>query len=297
VGVVFVFWRANEIGASWRSGACHTSVRLLTWNLNGRRLIDRQIDAISSRSPDIVALQEVTRTSVLLFRPALLAAGFAAVLDSFANSTSWEIRGPRRYGLLIASRLPMTPRESSSLVPWPERLLSAKVATPAGPLTIHTTHIPPGSSNGWIKVEMLEAVAAVLAESAAPCILCGDFNVPQAEMSDGRIVTWAERVPGAAAATLPGRSIGKDRPRWDAAERTIMEGGAQRALVDAYRTLHGYGRQEFSWFLKRGQLRVGRRFDHVFCSRQMRISRCEYLHEVREIGLSDHSALELDFEL
>ena len=76
-----------------------------------------------------------------------------------------------------------------------------------------------------------------------------------------------------------------------------MEGGPQRALVDAYRTLHGYERQEFSWFLKRGEKRIGRRFDHVFCSRDIRIERCEYLHDRREAGLSDHSPLEMDFQL
>ena len=83
---------------------------------------------------------------------------------------------------------------------------------------------------------------------------------------------------------------GGDARRWDAAERTIMEGGRSQQLIDAYRHVHGYGRQEFSWFLKRGQKRTGRRFDHAFCSRELRISRCEYLHSVRDDGLSDHAA-------
>jgi len=34
----------------------------------------------------------------------------------------------------------------------------------------------------------------------------------------------------------------------------------------------------------------------AFCSRNLRVRRCEYLHTVREQGLSDHSALELEFE-
>jgi exonuclease III len=37
---------------------------------------------------------------------------------------------------------------------------------------------------------------------------------------------------------------------------------AARNLIDAYRHIHGYGREGFSWFLKRGQVRTGRRFDH-----------------------------------
>jgi exonuclease III len=273
-------------------------VRLLTWNLNGRRRIDGQVSAIAARNPHILALQELTLTSVLLFRAALADVGFPHVTDSFAFSTSWHPVGPRRYGLLIASRHPQNPHASSPIVPWPERLLSTQVATPQGPITIHTTHIPPGSSNGWIKVEMLEAVATVVAAPCAtPQILCGDFNVPQAELPDGRIVTWAEHMTADGSTRPRARKFGADARRWDAAERTIMVGGRDRVLVDAYRALHGYGRQEFSWFLKRRALRIGRRFDHVFCSRELRILRCEYLHDVRESGLSDHSALEFDFGL
>jgi len=42
--------------------------------------------------------------------------------------------------------------------------------------------------------------------------------------------------------------------------------------------------------------RIGRRFDHVFASRDLNAVRCQYLHSLREAGLSDHSAIEVDFE-
>jgi hypothetical protein len=46
-----------------------------------------------------------------------------------------------------------------------------------------------------MKIEMLEAVLAVVAETpGSATILCGDFNVPQMEMADGRIITWAEDI-------------------------------------------------------------------------------------------------------
>jgi exonuclease III len=88
-----------------------------------------------------------------------------------------------------------------------------------------------------------------------------------------------------------------DGRRWERAERLVMEGGARRTLVDVYRRLHGYSREDFSWFLTRGSLRIGRRFDHVFCSPDLHPLRCEYVHEVRERGLSDHSALQVEFDL
>ena len=271
-------------------------MRLLTWNLNGRRSVERQAAAVADREPDILALQELTSNSVPGWRTALTDSGLTHVIDSFANAPSWQAAGPRRYGLLIGSRFPLLHLLSEHPVPWPERVLTALVTTPGGSINLHTTHIPPGASNGWMKIEMLEAVSAVVAETTgSPTILCGDFNVPQMEMPDGRIVTWAEDiVDGEPRVWRSWR--GGPGTRWDAAERTVMEGGGSRHLIDAYRQLHGYGRQESSWFVKRKERRIGRRFDHAFCSRALRVRRCEYLHSVREQGLSDHSALELEFE-
>jgi len=272
-------------------------MRLLTWNLNGRRKVDEQVSAITARCPDLVALQELTLSSTMSWRRVLPLAGLPHMLDSFTNSQSWEPTGPRRYGLIIAGRFPLTFLNRAHPVPWPERILSASMLTLRGSVNLYTTHIPPGCTNYWMKVEMLEAVSAVVAEQTTiPSILCGDFNVPQAETPAGRIITWGEDMVDGEPQVW-GRWKGGDGRRWDSAERTVMEGGPKRRLVDAYRHLHGYGRQEFSWFVKRKEKRIGRRFDHMFCSRELLIKRCEYLHDFRESGLSDHSALELDFEL
>ena len=40
-----------------------------------------------------------------------------------------------------------------------------------------------------------------------------------------------------------------------------------------------------------------RRFDHAFCSPELNVRACEYLHDLRTEGLSDQSALELDFDI
>jgi exonuclease III len=272
-------------------------MRLLTWNLNGRRKVEDQVAAIAARSPDIVALQELILNSATSWREVLPKAGLAHVIDSFASSPTWEAKGPRKYGLVLAGRFPLTVVTSAHVVPWPERILSATVETPRGAINVSTTHIPPGCTNGWMKVKMLNAVCAIVSErSDTRSILCGDFNVPQAETLQGRIITWGEDIIDGEP-KLWGRFRGGDAREWDAAERTMMEGGAHRQLIDAYRHLHGYDRQEFSWFVKRKERRIGRRFDHIFCSRGLRITGCEYLHSLREAGLSDHSGLELDFEI
>jgi len=84
-------------------------VRLLTWNLNARRDVDGQVAAMAACSPDVVALQEVTARSVSLLRAALPTINLSHIIDSFAASRTWTAAGPRRYGLLIASRFPVSP--------------------------------------------------------------------------------------------------------------------------------------------------------------------------------------------
>jgi exonuclease III len=274
-------------------------LRLITWNLNARRRqIPAQVAALAARSPDILALQEVTQQTVVPLRGKLSTIGIIHFLDSFSVSPTWEAKGPRRYGLVLASRLPLLPSLTEVAVCWPERLLSAAVATPSGPVLLHTAHIPPGSSNGVTKMLMIEGVLAVVAAAhPARQILCGDFNLPQLETIVGRIVTWAERVGSTGTRTMRPTWRGQPGTRWDQAERGVMEGGTGKILIDAYRHLHGYGRQEFSWFLKRKALLVRRRFDHAFCSPGLKVTACEYLHDLRTENLSDHSALQLDFDI
>ncbi len=72
-----------------------------------------------------------------------------------------------------------------------------------GEIELHAAYIPPGSSHGWLKIDTLEGIFRRLAQpSTRPRILCGDFNTPQAERADGRIITWAN----ACAATARSRS-------------------------------------------------------------------------------------------
>lgn len=274
-------------------------MRLITWNLNARlRQLPEQLAALAARTPDFVALQEVTNGRLDTLRDGLGTLGFAHVLTSFDDAPPWEAVGPRRYGLVIASRGPAALRSSECSAPWPERILSVEVAAPSGSFKLHTTHIPPGSSNGPIKIEMLEAVLKLIAAAApAPQILCGDFNVPQVETAEGRIVTWGEKISSTGIVKLRRARYGLRGDRWDRAERGAMQGHTDSILIDAYRHLHGYARGDFSWFLKRKALKIGRRFDHAFCSPAVKILRCEYLHDLREQGLSDHSALELDFDI
>ena len=102
-------------------------MRLLTWNLNARRRIERQVAAVADREPDVLALQELTANSIAAWRLALVHAGARNVADSFSHAPPWQATGPRRYGLLIASRFPLVHLPLRHEIPWPERVLSIEI--------------------------------------------------------------------------------------------------------------------------------------------------------------------------
>lgn len=84
--------------------------------------------------------------------------------------------------------------------------------------------------------------------------------------------------------------------RWDVAERNIMEGWPNGGLRDVYRALHvragGAYKPDKSWLTRRGRKEFERRFDHMFACSKLEPLHCGYLHQFREQGLSDHSAVE-----
>jgi exonuclease III len=246
-------------------------------------------------SPDIVALQEVTATTVKEFRVLFPASGFPFVEHTCHHTfPSENLERARCYGELVASRWPIeTMPDGLCEMPWPERLLSVLVHSPFGEMELHVGYVPPGSSHGWLKVETFEGIFKRLAcTSTHPRILCGDFNTPKGERADGRIITWAECI---------GRngtiSLRKTRgERWDKAERGVLAGLACHELHDVFRSLHGYAAQDFSWFITRNGKTTGRRFDHVFASLSLNAVSCRYVHSLREHDLSDHSAIEATFQ-
>ena len=274
-------------------------VRLISWNLNGRReKTGAQVAAVLLRDPDVVALQEVTYSSLPILRGALAEGGLTQIVDSFALAPiDFRPQGARRYGQLTASRYPLGAQLPGRFpVPWPERILSAQLRVGGRQVEIHNAHVPPGSSNGWIKIAVLNGIFKGLAIKADnPRILCGDFNTPQAELATGEIVTWAQRLSRAQGWRIVRTRFGRAGSEWDACERQVLSGLAEFDLVDVYRSLHGYGPAEASWVLRRSSGNVGRRFDHVFASRTLRPLTCEYLHSLRLSGLSDHSPIEATF--
>src|SRR5437870_4680507 len=84
-------------------------MRLISWNVAARtNRLPEQAEVLASQTPDYIALQEVTQNTAALFRALLQASGWPHVADSFERAPDRSIlKGPRRYGQLIASRWPI----------------------------------------------------------------------------------------------------------------------------------------------------------------------------------------------
>jgi exonuclease III len=272
-------------------------MKIISWNVANRsKRQSLQLDALLSRKPNVISLQEVTKETLPFWVDGLSKAGYKYIISSFDIHNKREIFvGPRRYGIFIASRWPMELIESCSLkIPWQERLLSVLIHSQNIDFEFHTAYIPPGSSNGWIKIDTFEGIYKFLVNNEGlPRILCGDFNSPQAETRDGQVITWGQKI------LRDGQLKFIDQEgRWDAGERCIIQGLAKYDLSDIFRLLNGYNVQEFSWLLKRkGKIIAKRRFDHIFASKELNPKVCHYLHSLRDNKLSDHSAIEGAFEI
>jgi exonuclease III len=254
-------------------------VKLISWNVAGRSaLLEAQADALARQDPDLVCLQEVRATTLPRWRDALMAAGLDVLEDSSA------FIGERRFFNVAASRWEL--RQLPPIgAPQPERVLSVVAETPHGSLELHNVHVPPAQSAGLVKVETCEAIHFALARpTERHRILCGDFNAPRMETVEGEVITFAAHHPDSLA-------------RWDAAERSILTELAEWDLVDVFRALHGYERQDASWvFHTRNRRKSAHRLDHILASKRLGPVWCDYHHGWRESGLSDHSAIEGVFE-
>jgi len=184
----------------------------------------------------------------------------------------------RPLGVLIAARAPgpVQPLPVAD-VPWPERVLAARVDG----VEAVNVHSPISPKPGLAKVRTHEAVFRHLAAGTGPRLVCGDLNTPRREHPDGTVWTFARTRTGV---LRPERG-----ERWDAAETGLIRGLSPHGFRDAFRELHGHAVKERSWTWPNGG---GYRLDHLIVSAEITVGECGYLHEWRtELKLSDHSPL------
>jgi exonuclease III len=248
---------------------------LVCWNVAGRiRRQALQAERIAALSPDIVCLQEVTARSAVPWAERLHEAGLANV--RIADPPAAGVERTRPLLALLATR---SDQEAVAVegVPWPERVLAARVSG----LEVVNVHSPISPKPGLVKVLTHEAVHAHLAAGGGPRLVCGDLNTPRKEHPDGRVWTFAR--------TRNGRLRAERGERWDAAELALVKGLEDHGFRDAFRSLHGLEAREPSWVWQRTG--GGYRLDHLIVSSAVEVLVCGYLHEWRDEGLSDDSPL------
>jgi exonuclease III len=250
---------------------------VLSWNVAGRIAAqEKQIGFLAKRSFDVLCLQEVTPSTRARWEEALADHG----LHVAASDCPPDARGSRRFGVLIASCEPLEPLPGLD-VPWPERHLAVRTALDGGEVEVHTLHAPLSTKLGQVKLLTLEGVyEALTPANHMPRILAGDLNTPRYESREGHVTTFARTANG-----LLRRELGE---RHDRAELGLIVGLPEQGWSDAFRALHGYARRDRSWFWRQG---FGYRLDHILASPPLRPTACDYLHHVREDGLSDHAAM------
>jgi exonuclease III len=241
-----------------------------------------------SRNPSIICLQEVREKSLNTFKIELQKVGF----EYFYDSVLLAKKNIRTKGNIIASKNPSQHLPDYIRTPHPESILSIQIISSIGKIMIHNTHIPNGSTYGWTKIETFEAIYKKLStERDNFRILCGDFNSPQAESTNGETITWGQRI------TAENEVITRrNKHRWHEGELCVIRELEKFNLPDVYRYLYGYQKEDYSFVVvRKGKVVSRRRFDHIFASKELNPQNCEYIHSFREEGLSDHSPLEIIF--
>jgi exonuclease III len=233
-----------------------------------------QAEAVASFGADVVTLQEVIPTTAAAWVDDLAGAGYDVALSDVPDGA----RGSRRLGVLIAARGGVQKVDGVAL-PWPERHLAVRT----NGVEVHTLHSPLSQKPEQVKVRTLEALHSALTTPAdAPRILTGDLNTPQYESREGEIQTFAR--------TRSGRIRPHYGERHDTAELLLVDDlPRNHGWKDAFRSLHGYSRRDRSYLIKPPG--YGWRLDHVLVEPPLEPLECDYVHDWRDAGLSDHSAM------
>jgi exodeoxyribonuclease-3 len=233
-------------------------LEILTLNVcsPSRARAERQLEWLAERPEQVLVLTETSDGTG------------TQLLDERLRSAGWEVRRPvpgeAERGVLIASRVALGAEGSPSATYLRERVESVSI----GSLEVIGVYAPSRDDSAEKvarKRRFLAELLTVIGERPSrETVMIGDLNIVERGQ----------------------RSSGGEFRDW---EYELYEELPNLGWLDAYRALHPE-RVDYSWVDLEGR---GYRFDHAFISGELRerLSRCEYLHETREVDLSDHSAM------
>ena len=244
---------------------------LFCWNIANPSVerVSRQVEWLRKRPEDVLVLTEAKQSEGCIF------------LERYFQAYGYNVVFPKpegkEFGVIIVSKHSLTPSNFSAQVNYLQaRVVSAKLNLPSGELEIIAAYVPSrDSSREKIdkKKRFLKSLANALevAPRFSGRIFCGDLNILE-----------PNHIP--------------HYPFFEEWEYDFYRNLITKyQLKDAFRYFHP-STQEYSWVGRTGD---GYRYDHCFVSGNLLLllKKCYYLHEPREMRLSDHSALITELDL
>ena len=245
---------------------------LFCWNIANPsvRRAGRQAEWLRKRPEDVIVLTEAKQSEGCIF--------LERYFQVYGYNVVFSKPEKKEFGVIIVSKHPLTPNNFSVYVDYLQaRVASVKLNLLNYELEIIGIYVPSrDSSHEKIdkKKRFLKSLINALETAPPPSrrIFCGDLNVLE-----------PNHVP--------------HYPFFEEWEYDFYRSLAKYQLKDTFRCLPPLI-QEYSWVGRTGD---GYRYDHCFVSENLLplVKKCYYLHEPREVKLSDHSALiyELNFPI
>lgn len=246
------------------------ALRLFTLNIAGPSVerAERLTKYLVGVDADVLVLTE-TRDNA---GTELLIANLAEA--GYDGAQRWRRPPPNERGVVVLSRVRSSGFWPRASVELRHRLAYGSMRLGADcPMRVVAAYVPsrdasqPKIARKRTFLDQMLEVVELVAKNHHPVLLIGDLN----------IVSRAHEPRYAAFRS------------W---EYAVFDRLAEIGLVDVFAELHP-GVQAHSWVGRTGN---GYRYDYVFASRLLieGAGRCEYLHEPREQGLSDHAGLLID---
>jgi exodeoxyribonuclease-3 len=240
-------------------------VKIATWNVNGVRAREAQLqEFIEREQPDVLCLQEIKASVDQLPMWMCEIEGYWCY---------WH--GAKGYsGVGLHVRKATVPERPAFFHPefdYESRIVAARLPN----ATVASIYVPNGGKDFPAKMRFLESLDAFAAEYDAagqPLVLCGDMNVTLTDMD----LHPKEVKPGV---------IGQ---RSD--ERALMARIIGRGLVDVHRKLEPDNPELFTWWApwrNMKQRNIGWRLDLILASRAIADTAVSCVVQ-REVGTSDH---------
>jgi len=244
-----------------------TSLKIATWNVNGIRARQAQVQEwIERERPDVVCLQEIKAASDQV--PAALCEmeGYWCYWHAARDIPASRCMSTRRSP-------PERPAFSHPSFDYENRIVVVTV----GGLTVASVYVPNGGKDFPAKMRFLHAMdqyAREFQQRGETLVLCGDLNVARTD----RDVHPKERKP---------RAIGQ-LPEERALLEQIINGNG---LVDIGRALDPDNEGLFTWWAPWRNMRernIGWRLDYVLATTSL-AGRAVSCPVQKEVGTSDHA--------